>query len=315
MKRLQQTRYVLGSAGLVTLVVADDFGADDLFAEMWRRIAEFEQRFSRFLPDSELTEFNHAAGEITKISQAFRDLLTAAKTMSERTDGLYNPFVLPALQRAGYEGSWPQPERSDARTSYKNREVVDAASLTITDDAAGIPAATAIDFGGIGKGYLLDELSEFLDTQQLAGYWLSLGGDILCRGNDIDGEPWQIGVQHALVADKIVTHVRNDDGRKLAVATSAITKRKGLNNGKPWHHLIDPRTGESAETDILSATVCANSATDADVYAKCLVLLGLSRAKKFADQKELPRAILQVGEPNHGGRNADTIQIIGANHG
>lgn len=310
MNRWQQTRYVLGSDAVVTLVAADELAADDLFTEIWQRIDKFDQRFSRFKSDSELTRFNNAAGKSVTISPAFRELLVASEKMSEQTDGLYNPFVLPELQRAGYEGSWPNTEQSDACMDYKNRTMVSASALEISGDTARIPAESAFDSGGIGKGYLLDELGAVLDRQKLAGYWLSLGGDILCSGQDVDGKAWRIGIQHALQTDEVVAHVGNERGGKLGIATSGVTKRKGVKDGKPWHHLIDPRTGQPAETDVLTATVTADSATEADVYAKCLVLLGSKNAKAFVESHHIPHAVLQVSETNHSLKRSSSIEML-----
>lgn len=291
MQRLQQARHVLGSTGYITLVSSEETQLERVFAKLWYMVAAFEQRFSRFLPESELTSFNQAAGEWVPVSKAFHDLLVAARTMAERTTGLYNPFVLPALQRAGYEGSWPKPEVADPHTSYKDRVVVSIDKLEIRDREARIPAQSALDFGGIGKGYLLDQLTQVLDAEPLTGYWVSLGGDIICSGTDIDNVPWRIGVQHD---DEVVTTIENG-GKKLAIATSGITKRKGRNeSGEPWHHLIDPRTGKPAATDILTATVTAAHATEADIAAKCFVLLGASNVATAALRYPVDRAILQV---------------------
>lgn len=291
MQRLQQTRHVLGSTGYITLVTSDDIRLDALFAKLWHTVAAFEQRFSRFLSESELTSFNHAAGEWVIVSKAFHDLLVTAHSMAVRTDGLYNPFVLPALQRAGYEGSWPSPEVVDSQTTYKDRVVASIDKLEVRDNEAHIPAQSALDFGGIGKGYLLDQLAEELDSEPLVGYWISLGGDIICSGMDTNHVPWRIGVRHA---DKVVATIENT-GKKLAIATSGITKRNGRNkNGELWHHLIDPRTGRSATTNILTATVTAAHATEADIAAKCFVILGTKQATTVALHYPVDRVILEV---------------------
>ena len=299
MKRLQQTRHVLGSDGIITLVLADGAAADELFAALWARIAAFEQRFSRFLSYSELTQFNHAGGKRLKVSPELHELLLAAKTMSEQTGGLYSPFILPALQRAGYQGSWPNITAPRAGTSYDERRIHDVSALEIGDDWARMPADAALDFGGIGKGYLLDELAARLAPKNLPGFWLSLGGDIVCAGVDADGGPWRIGIQHAQQPETAVQTIANEHGERLAIATSGITKRKGVTDGRAWHHLIDPRSGQPAETDILTATVCGASATEADVFAKCLVLLGSEKAQDFAAEHHIGQAILQTQTANH----------------
>jgi thiamine biosynthesis lipoprotein len=305
MQRLQQTRHALGSTAYLTVVLDDHVHSETIFATLWQQIDAFEQRFSRFLPDSELSHCNRAAGMQQSISAEFRDLLVTTQALAEKSQGLYNPFILPALQRAGYKGSWPQPNIRDEALNYENRiAVVDWREMTIGDTWVRIPKNTALDFGGIGKGYLLDRLDETLKPMDIAGYWLSLGGDILCSGHDGAGESWQIGVQHAKRETNTVASVTNH-GRKLAVATSGTTKRQGISDNGSWHHIIDPRTGQPAKTNVLTATVSAGTATSADVAAKCLVIAGSGSADATLRTMDEQNALLQIVD----GRNLKVIRI------
>ncbi|HEY8998778.1 MAG TPA: FAD:protein FMN transferase [Candidatus Saccharimonadales bacterium] len=296
MKRYQQTKHVLGSDALLTIVVSDKQNADAIFSALWEHIQRFEARFSRFLPESELSHFNQVAGERQRVSKEFLELLVATKKMAALTDGLYNPFVLPALQRAGYKGSWPQPAVGDPHVNYEQRGAADWTEIVIGEAWAQIPEQSALDFGGIGKGYLLDELAAWLRKKEVSNFWMSLGGDILCSGYDVDGSAWQIAIQSA-IADQTVANVTND-GKPLAVATSGVTKRKGVGASGAWHHIIDPRTGKPATTDILTATVCNEEATKADVFAKCLVIVGSEAAKQLAQSLEMRGAFIQVALPD-----------------
>ncbi|HSX07696.1 MAG TPA: FAD:protein FMN transferase [Candidatus Saccharimonadales bacterium] len=291
MERLQETRHALGSNAVITLVVQDNADAAPVFAALWRTITEFEQRFSRFLPQSELSQFNAGAGSWTPASEPFREMLTTCQRLSRETAGLYNPFILPDLQRAGYVGSWPNPQAGTTAQDYRERRASAAsAQIKIRGDSAKIPAGTALDFGGIGKGYLLDLLAAQLKKLQYGNYWLSLGGDIICSGNDLHGKPWAVGIQHASKASETIGSISNKGGQRLAIATSGVTKRKGAN----WHHIIDPRTGEPASTDLLTATLACSDATHADVYAKCLVILGSQGAAQFCKSHHITTAYLQI---------------------
>lgn len=291
MKRLQETRHALGSDTFITLVMQRGTDAAPLFAALWRTITDFEQRFSRFLPESELSQFNANAGQWTPVSAPFREMLAACQRLSAETSGIYNPFILPDLQRAGYVGSWPHPQASNASQDYRKRRTsATLARIEIRNNTAKISADTALDFGGIGKGYLLDVLAKQLDTLQCSNYWLSLGGDIICSGRDQDGQPWTIGVQHASKANETIGGISNKGGRRLAIATSGIAKRKGAN----WHHIIDPRNGKPADTDLSTATIASSDATHADVYAKCLIILGSKAAAQFCESHDVTSAYLQT---------------------
>jgi thiamine biosynthesis lipoprotein len=95
-----------------------------------------------------------------------------------------------------------------------------------------------------------------------------LGGDVLCRGFDADDQPWRIGITSDRSTAKTAGVIINRDGQPLAAATSAVLKRQG----KGWHHLIDPRTGQPAVSDVVMATAIARSGTAADIFAKSLVI-------------------------------------------
>lgn len=282
MKRYQEAKRALGSDVLLTAVLADDVDPRAIFEVLWQKIDRFEQRFSRFLATSELTSFNHSAGKRQQVSTEFLDLLAASKSLAEKTSGLYNPFILPALQQAGYKGSWPHPEIVEAAVNYERRNFATWTEIKLGENWAQIPQGTALDFGGIGKGYLLDELAACLHAQRVKHFWLSLGGDILCSGYDLDGAAWQIAVQSAVEVSRNITTVIGD-GDLFAVATSGVTKRKGETIDGTWHHLIDPRTGKPASTDILTTTVVTDKAVEADVFAKCLVIVGNGEAVKLAN--------------------------------
>lgn len=297
MQRFQQTKHALGSAAYLTVVLEDDVSPDLLLHSLWEQINSFEQRFSRFLPTSELSTFNLAAGSKQAVSQDFLSLLVKVNEMGRRTEGFYNPFILPSLQRAGYKGSWPKPQTADTALNFESRSSAQWSDIEIGDTWARIPENTALDFGGIGKGYLLDLLAESLQEKAIDNYWLSLGGDVLCSGHDVTGGPWRIALQHARDEGKTVAAVKNVDGR-LAVATSGITKRQGISERGTWHHIIDPRSGVPAKTDLLTATVSSDSATLADVAAKCLVIAGSKKAAETLRKLGEHNAILQIAQHN-----------------
>lgn len=280
--RFQKLGEALGSEVMLTVLSKSESEAKQTLESLWANILAFEKRFSRFTNDSELSKFNESAGIETKISPDFRALLLKSQKYSLKTDGLYNPFILPSLNRAGYIGSWPNTSNYDQSLNYSIRQVFDIDKLIIKKSSAIIPANSALDFGGIGKGYLLDKLSAYLDKSKINNYWLSLGGDIICSGHDLDNKNWKIGVADAR-DDEVAIETIDNKGIKMALATSGTTVRKGLG----WHHIIDPRSGLSANTDIITVTVTAKSGVEADIYAKCLLILGSVEAKNYASKHKL----------------------------
>ena len=106
-----------------------------MFADLWRVVFSFERSFSRFIPKSELTQLNRLAGLRFEITTEFENLLRTAKGLSQQTGGLYNPFILPALQQAGYRRSAVPGYENDAVDDYSRRRMATTCRSSIA--AAG----------------------------------------------------------------------------------------------------------------------------------------------------------------------------------
>lgn len=293
LRELSQTKQALG--GNVELAVVTDGSPEKteaLFNTLWRQVFTFEKQFSRFLPMSELSVFNRSAGIKTFITTEFRDLLVKAHDLGVSTGGLYNPFILPALQRAGYTQSAAPGYEADPQEDHSKKRVVGVEDLEIGDEWASIPYGTAIDLGGCGKGYLADRLGETLRRNRVEGYWLSLGGDVATFGRDAAGNNITLNIQKADSLDELADWIIHCPIQHAAAATSGTFRRKGQTSGK-WHHIIDPKTLRPAVTDVRLATVCAGTALEADVFASCAVILGSKKALAFLKKHGAKAALLQ----------------------
>lgn len=292
MSIFQQTEQALGTEIVLTIACQTSDQAQEAFSGLWELIHQFDSSFSRFLPDSELSRFNIRAGQKVQVSPEFGNLLAVSKEMALETKGVFNPFVLPALQRAGYVHSWLDINKRGP--DFTHRRVARADELYIVGQMAEIPADSALDSGGAGKGYLLDLLAKQVRKQGVKNYWFSLGGDIIAAGRLDSDSFWEIDIADIKMPNEAVAMVSVPADRTIAVATSAITKRRGVHQGKKWHHIIDPGTGESAKTDILAATVCAPRGVVADVYASCIVALGTAGYEQFMREHDIKDLMVQT---------------------
>jgi FAD:protein FMN transferase len=299
MERIQQTKKALGSTCILTIVHSDTEIAQNTLKTMWEYLDDFEKRCSRFLLASELNILNRSAGKKQTVSPELQQIVSVAQSYAIKTGGIYNPLILPALQKAGYVGSWPDVTSFDDRLDYRARTTPSAKEIKIKDDWIQLPANSALDLGGIGKGYALDALADIAEKTGCGNYWCSLGGDIIAGGTDSDTTPWIIDIENAYETTPLAGQVQCD-GKRMAITTSGILRRTGTN----WHHIIDPRTGLPAHTDIMSATVVSGSATEAEIYAKCLIILGSTDCPRFIKQHTLKHVLLQIL------RNHDTVTIV-----
>lgn len=263
----QQHGHALGSDIVLTLRTPQQNLAEPILKACRVYLAEFEARFSRFLPTSELSYVNQKAGTETEISPEMYALASCSFDMQTYSGGLYNPLILPDLQRAGYVGSWPSPETIGKTLDFRSRHA-ESNQVSLTSHTITLPPEAALDFGGIGKGYALDALADIAERAGCTDFWFSLGGDVILRGTEDAGMPWRVlldAIQAEEIQDVIATV--SQKGR-TAIATSSRMKRRGTN----WHHIIDPRSGQPAVSSIESVTVASGQGVYADVLAKCMLI-------------------------------------------
>lgn len=261
--------------------------ADTLFAELWKQVTEFNSRFSRFLPESELSRFNQSAGSKTAISKPFEALLLEAKRFAVLTEGIFNPFILPALQRNGYVHSIESP-RTDTPI-FSQRHIVSYTELEIGSGWAHIPKNTAIDLGGIGKGYLADRLGQHL-SKHTEHYCLDIGGDMIISGRAPDG-PWEIDIASLQDTSLALASYTNADTSSFGIATSGTVRTR---NGKKQTHIIDPRKGELIAKSELQCTIIAPDAVSADVLASCVLIDSIGFAERLLAAGHIQAVLLQA---------------------
>ena len=249
---------------------SDDERAVQAIAEVPTWFEEWEDRLSRFRPASELNQLNRAPERAVRVSDVLWQVLQRSLDAAQVSQGLVTPAVLDALQAAGYDTSFDMLNLDDeapaepAHIGDWRAIECDAQTQTIR-----LPRGMRLDFGGVAKGWAADEA-----VRRLSAYAPALvdaGGDIAISGPMSDGGRWPVAIADPMNPDSDLALLKLSAD---AVATSGRDYRPWQRNGKMQHHIIDPRTGQPAQTDVLSATVVAPSASDAEVAAKVALILG-----------------------------------------
>lgn len=241
-------------------------------------IDECEQRFSRFLPASELTELNRSAGTWITVSADLMDMLQLAMKYHAETDGIFDPTILRDLKRVGYDRSMDDIRKkgvSSLRSARTSTPAFREIELNPTERAVRLPRGMEIDLAGIAKGWIVQKAAQLLN-QYVPICGVSAGGDIQFIGRPSDGMDWDVYIEDPRDSRQTIAQLHIDSG---AIATSSIMKRSWIQGQLVRHHLIDPRTAEPAQTPWLSATVICSNIIDADVYAKTLLIGGVNAAQ------------------------------------
>lgn len=244
-------------------------------------ISRFENRFSRFIRDSELSIMNKSCGSFSA-SEEMTGILREIKKYHLETKGIFDPTVICALESVGYDESFEKISSGKNsendfnvgihKDRFDKRGRLSEAMVDKKNNAVFVPEGLRIDLGGIGKGYVMDEIAQDLVARGFENFWISAGGDIFLTGKDGD-DNWAVGVQNPKDLDNDLAKI-NVSEKSMAIATSGVMKRKGIRGGFKWSHIIDPRTGLSVANDILAVTVIAPSTSGADVFAKTVLILG-----------------------------------------
>ena len=243
-------------------------GPNDAAERARARIDQLEQRWSRFIADSEISLLNQYAGQFVEVSDDTRLLVELAIEAWRISGGSFDPTVLGAVIRAGYDRSFEA--LGDAPAAGVSALLLGCTDIEINEQGIRLPAGTGFDPGGIGKGLGADIVAEDTMAAGAEGVCINLGGDLRVRGRSPEGGGWTIDIEHPL-ASAPIARVGVSEG---AVATSTTLKRQWKVDGAPRHHLIDPATGMPSDSDLTLACVISAQAWAAEVLAKAVLLRG-----------------------------------------
>ena len=245
-------------------------GAIAMFVRAETLAAEWERTFSRFTLESEISRLNAHAGRPIAVSEHLFTAIEFALDGARLSGGLFDPTILPALVALGYDRTFDEiVDDGQQRAGHSRVPGVAGIRLDAADRVVTLPPGTQIDLGGVVKGLYADMLA---DSGNWVGGAVSAGGDLRVWGAPPQGDQWIIGVEDANDPSRDVAHLRLDYG---AVATSGTNRRAWRRGGAALHHLIDPRTGLSAESGIRTATAMSPTAVQAEIAATALVIGGL----------------------------------------
>jgi thiamine biosynthesis lipoprotein len=252
----------------VTLLAADWLLAAE-FGRIEAYMHAFEARFSRFRPESEVGRINARDVDEVEVSAELLPLLQRCRHFARITDGIFNPLVLRQLEAAGYDRSFETIAGTHRASSAGRVPAFDCVEIDAASRRLRLPRSAGFDFGGVGKGYAVDQARDLLPEG--VGFLIDAGGDIYASGCGPDGATWQIDVAGPQAPGRILDVVRLCG---QAVATS-WTSRRHWRTADGWaHHIIDPRNGLPAAAGVAGATVIADTADSADVFAKTALVLG-----------------------------------------
>ena len=253
-----------------------------------KRIEELENRLSRTKADSLVSGLNRD-GSIRHLTYDYWNLIARAKEYRDATNGAFDITIAPVMDAWGFTGdSFRVPEQSELDTLLKKVNSDAIQMLGSPSDSVTLGEEQAIDLGGIAKGYTSDCVEAVFYDHEIENGKISLGGNVFVLGTKPDGSDWRVGIKDP----------RNESGlaailslRDAYAITSGGYERYFEENGKTYHHIIDPSTGYPADSGLLSVTVVAadngpdwagaGNGAMCDAFSTALFVMGEEQALDF----------------------------------
>jgi len=255
-----------------------------------------EQALSRFDPESELSQLNGRPDTWLPVSPLLWEVAAQAFRLAEATGGLFDPTLLSALKAAGYAESFELGVTADpdARPGPGRWQEV---GLDPMRRAIYLPEGAQLDLGGVAKGFTAQMAADLL------GEW---GPCLVDAGGDLTAGAPPRGLPGWPVAVAVPAEYREWERRDLfavwlagaTLATSGVDFRRWTRaDGRPAHHIIQPRAGQPADTDLITATVWAEDAAVAEGWATATLVSGMEAGVDMLTQQGLPATLIsQQGE-------------------
>jgi thiamine biosynthesis lipoprotein len=273
---VERRAHAMGSSAHLVVGDAPDGVCDWALEELER----LEQCWSRFRADSELARVNAHAGEWTDVSGPMLLALGCAATLHAHTHGHFDPTIIAALERVGYDCTFEAVARDCADPPLSSEPAPGFDAVVIDEEASRVllPRGTRLDLGGVAKGLAADLIARGLVDRGARSALVGLGGDLRARG-ETPPDGWNVPVEDPLDPARVAFHRDLDND---AIVTSTTRIRTWTRGGGSYHHLIDPATGTSSQTGIAAVVAAANDAWWAEGIAKAIIVGGLETAPVLA---------------------------------
>lgn len=252
----------------------------DIQRDIDAKLAQVDASLSPFNKRSIITAVNQ--NKNVRVDTMFRHVFSLAQKVSADTWGAFDITVAPLVNAWGFGFA-----KKDSVTPSKIRELlktVGYSKVSLSEGGRVVKEnpATQLDCSAIAKGYGCDAVAALLNSRGIDNYLVEIGGEIVAKGRNADGELWRIGINRptddstGVDRQKIETVLPLTD---CGMATSGNYRRFYYKDGKRYAHTIDPRTGYPVQHTLLSSTVVAADCATADAYATAFMVLGVDSAK------------------------------------
>jgi thiamine biosynthesis lipoprotein len=291
LQRFEDTRDKMGT--YVSIVIySHDEDARKLIDGGYNNIDELSKIASNYDPDSSVSKLNQQ-GSLDNSPSELVEMMNLSVEYNKITKGAFDITVDPVLTLWS-EGLWKESEEIQQQKLDEALKLVDSGMIEVEDNNISFKKeGMSVTLGGVAKGYIVDKVLEYLEANGVKNAMVNAGGDIATLGKKANGEKWIISLENPdNTAEKIATFAVADE----AVTTSGNYYRY-FDPEKEAHHIIDPRTGYSAN-ECISVTIITENATIADVLSTSVFVLGPVEGMALVEDLDKTEALIIDSESN-----------------
>lgn len=295
------TGKAMGSSYKITIVDEIAVEPDTIQEQVEHKLAEINAAISIYDATSEVSKINQApANDWLEVSPIFAEILNFAIDFNRLTGGAHDITVGPLVNLWGFGPIKKETVPSDEEIE-KVRQSVGATEILVEGNKIlKKKEGMFLDFSSPGEGFAVDQLARLLKENGIKNFLVELGGEIVASGHKLAGQNWSVGIETPIESQKDnealtgVVRISN-----LAVATSGSYHQYRKTGKVKSHHIIDPRTGRSPQSNLVSVTVIAESCMLAGSTGTALMVLGEEEGKKWlAQQKNIEAYFISVTGDN-----------------
>ncbi len=249
---------------------------DEILDTTFKLIENYENKLSFYKNESPIWKFNNSVIDSLLIDEDLKEIFSISEKLFSKTNSHYD-ITIGALSEIWDFDNNIIPSNSEIEKAIKN---TDFRKLKFQNNYLHKPAGMKINLGSLAKGYIIDKTIEYLMQQDVISGFVNAGGDMRIFGRK---KSFKIGIQHPRSDSNEMIDVIKV--MNMSVVTSGDYERYFIEDGKRYHHIIDPFTGYPSQNAV-SVTVIAKTALIADAYSTALFLLKPENAIKLAEETE-----------------------------
>ncbi|MDC0552156.1 FAD:protein FMN transferase [Flavobacteriaceae bacterium] len=237
-----------------------------------------DMSMSTYNPNSLITKINN--NEDIDLDNHFKFVFNVSKNIFNKTNGLFDPSIGPLVNSLNFG------PKTNHLPIDKLKTLVGLDKFNIIENKLIRPFNSFIDFNAIAKGYSVDVISRFLSINNITNYLVEVGGEIRSSGMNLDGNKnWRVGLDTPRFDGLQRDLYKIFNLKDKSMATSGVYRKFKIDSsGNKYAHIIDPKTGYSSTSNILSVTVISEDCIEADAYATALQLMSVDEITRLAKE-------------------------------